>query len=233
MSAQEVIAQLKSFATPERKKINEYFFKTGKGQYSQFDQFIGVRTPQIRLISKQHRSIAFNEIDQLINSALHEVRFCGLIILINQYQAGNTKIVFDYYLQNLHAVNNWDLVDYSAPHIVGDYIFHHQDKLGLLFDLSHSENLWHKRIAIVATFFFIKQSEFNPTFTIGKTLLNDKHDLIHKAVGWMFREIYKKNNKACKVFLRKNYAQLPRTTLRYAIERMNQSERLRYLKGEF
>jgi 3-methyladenine DNA glycosylase AlkD len=234
MSAQEVITQLKSFATAERKKQNEYYFKTGAGQYSEFDQFIGVRTPQIRLIAKQYyRHINFNEIDKLINHAVHEIRYCGLIILVYQYQAGDQEAVFDYYLKNLNAVNNWDLVDYSTPHIIGDYLFKHQDKLSLLYDWTKSDDLWERRIAIVATFAFIKQGEFAPTLEIGKLLLNDKADLIHKALGWMLREIYKKDSKTCKTFLRENYAQLPRTTLRYAIERMQENERQRYLKGEF
>ena len=151
MSAQEVITQLKSFATSKRKKQNEYYFKTGPGQYSEFDQFIGVRTPQIRLIAKQYyRHISFNEIDKLINHPVHEIRYCGLIILVYQYQSGNQEVVFDYYLKNLSAVNNWDLVDYSTPHIIGDYLFKHQDKRSLLYDWAKSNSLWERRIAIVA-----------------------------------------------------------------------------------
>ena len=234
MSAQEVILQLKSFATVERKNKNEYYFKTGPGQYSEFDQFIGVRTPQIRLIAKQHyQCIAFNEIDKLINHAVHEIRYCGLIILVYQYQSGNQGAVFNYYLKNIHAVNNWDLVDYSTPHIIGDYLFKHQDKRSLLYDWAKSNSLWERRIAIVATFAFIKHTEFAPTLSISKLLLNDQEDLIHKALGWMLREIYKKDAKTCEAFLRENYAQLPRTTLRYAIERMQEDKRQRYLKGVF
>ena len=234
MSAQEVILQLKSFATVERKNKNEYYFKTGPGQYSEFDQFIGVRTPQIRLIAKQHyQCIAFNEIDKLINHAVHEIRYCGLIILVYQYQSANQEVIFNYYLKNLQAVNNWDLVDYSAPHIIGDYLFNHPDKLLLLDNWAKSDNLWERRIAIVATFAFIKHTEFAPTLSISKLLLNDQEDLIHKALGWMLREIYKKDAKTCEAFLRENYAQLPRTTLRYAIERMQEDKRQRYLKGVF
>ena len=129
--------------------------------------------------------------------------------------------------------NNWDLVDTTIPHTIGDYLFSHQNKLNILFDFAKSDNLWERRIAIVATFAFIKNSQFNPTLKIAKSLLKDSHDLIHKATGWMLREIYKKDNEVCKAFLRQNYAQLPRTTLRYAIERMREDERLHYLKGEF
>lgn len=234
MSAQEVIMQLKSFATDERKVANEWFFKTGLGQYSEHDQFIGVRAPQTRLVAKKYfKTIAFNEIDQLINHPVHEVRHCGLIILVNKYQSGNKDEIFNYYLKNIHTANNWDLVDTTIPHTIGDYIFHHEDKLNILYSYAESNNLWERRIAIVATFAFIKNNQFKPTLKIAKKLLGDSHDLIHKAIGWMLREVYKKDSEACKTFLRENYAQLPRTTLRYAIERMPEDERLRYLKGEF
>lgn len=234
MNAKKVIAQLKSFASDQRKKQNQYYFKTGAGQYAEHDQFIGVRTPQIRSIAKTHYPhLAFSEIDKLLNHAVHEVRYCGLIVLVYQYQQGNKALIFDYYLNNLHAVNNWDLVDYSTPHVLGDYAFHHPHKRAILYDLSHSNRLWEKRIAIVATLAFIKQGEFEPTLKISKTLLNDTHDLIHKAVGWMLREIYKKDTGICECFLQENYAQLPRTTLRYAIERMQEARRLRYLQGKF
>ena len=234
MSAQEIITQLKSFATKDRKKINEWFFKTGPGQYSEHDQFIGVRMPQIRLIAKKYfKEISFNKLDQLINHPTHEIRHCALIILVNKYQTGNKHEAFNYYLDNLDSVNNWDLVDTTTPHIIGDYLFHHPDKRSLLYDWTNSNNLWERRIAIVATFAFIKQGELITTLNICQLLLKDQHDLIHKAIGWMLREVYKKNSDICKTFLRENYAQLPRTTLRYAIERMQESERLRYLKGIF
>lgn len=234
MSAEKIIRTLKSFATEHRKKTNEWFFKTGKGKYSEFDKFIGVDMPQTRQVARQYfKTIGFKEIDKLINHPIHEVRHCGLIILVNQYQTGEQTDVFNYYINNLHTVNNWDLVDTTAPQIIGDYLFKHQDKLALLENWAKSESLWKRRIAIVATWTFIKQGEFVPTLKIGKLLLGDKHDLIHKAVGWMLREVYKKEADSCKIFLRKNYPQLPRTTLRYAIERMQETERLNYLKGNF
>lgn len=234
MNAKIIIKKLKSFATPERKKTNEWFFKTGKGEYSEHDKFIGIRTPQIRQVAKQYfKSLTFNEINELINHPIHEVRHCGLIILVNQYQIDNQDAVFNYYIDNIHAVNNWDLVDTTAPQIVGDYLYQHQEKLPLLFNYLHSSDLWERRIAIVATWTFIKHDEFAPTLKIAKLLLGDKHDLIHKAIGWMLREVYKKDANICKNFLRENYTQLPKTTLRYAIERMPESERLRYLKKEF
>lgn len=234
MSAQEVITQLKSFASESRQKANQYYFKTGPGEYSEFDQFIGVRTTQIRSIAKQYyRHISFNEIDLLVNHTAHEIRYCGLIILVYQYQSSRSEAVFNYYLKNLQAVNNWDLVDYSTPHIIGDYLLSHPSKHSLLLDWARSNDLWERRIAIVATFAFIKQNQFTLTLTISRLLLNDQQDLIHKAVGWMLREVYKKSPDTCKAFLRENYAQLPRTTLRYAIERMAEIERKAYLKGVF
>ena len=234
MNVDKVIQELKSFANDERKKTNEWFFKTGKGEYSEHDRFIGVRVPETRQIAKRHfKNIPFTQLDRLINHPVHEVRHCGLIILVNKYKSGNKEQAFDYYLQNIHAANNWDLVDTTIPHTIGDYIFNHQDKLKILFDYAKSENLWKRRIAIVATFAFIKNNQFDPTLKISKTLLKDSHDLIHKAIGWMLREVYKKNTEVCKAFLRENYAQLPRTTLRYAIERIQEDERQIYLKGKF
>ncbi|MDB3869898.1 DNA alkylation repair protein [Candidatus Thioglobus sp.] len=234
MSAKEVIVQLQSFANFERKKINERFFKSGPGQYSEHDQFIGVRVPQIRLIAKQHfKRIEFSEIDQLIIHPIHEVRFCALIILMNLYQTNNQEIVFSYYLENISSVNNWDLVDTTVPAIIGDYLLNHSTKTALLFKWAASDDLWKRRIAIVATFAFIRQNQFKLTLSISKILLKDKEDLIHKAVGWMLREVYKKDLNICTVFLRENYAQLPRTTLRYAIERMPEIDRKAYLKGTF
>ena len=234
MNAEIIIKTLESFATPERKKTNEWFFKTGKGEYSEFDEFMGVRMPQIRQVVKQYFNvIGFDEITSLINHPIHEVRHCGLIILVDQYQADNQDTVFNYYIDNIHAVNNWDLVDTTTPQIIGDYLYQYQEKLPLLFNYAHSSDLWERRIAIVATWTFIKRDKFAPTLKIAQLLLGDKHDLIHKAIGWMLREVYKKDGDICKTFLRENYAQLSRTTLRYAIEHMLESERLRYLKREF
>lgn len=234
MTAQTMLDELKTYASSQRKTTNEHFFKTGEGEYSQHDIFIGVCMPDIRKIAKKYyHNTDFDEISKLLNNKIHEVRHLGLILLVNKYQAGDKEKVFKYYLENTHAVNNWDLVDTSTPQILGDYVFLHQDKLDVLYQYAKSENLWLKRMAIVATFSLIKQSEFSPTLNIAKALLHDKHDLIHKAVGWMLREVYKKNANTAEQFLKQNYAQLPRTTLRYAIERMNEHKRQAYLRGDF
>ncbi len=234
MIAKEVINALKTLATEERRKVNEWFFKTGKGEYGYGDIFLGVTAPDIRRIAKKFsQEISLQELTELIRNPIHEVRLCALIILVNKYKKENSDKIYQYYMDHLTAINNWDLVDSSAPYIVGDYLYKHPEKSKILIDFSHSENLWVRRISIVSTFTFIKNNEFNTTLEIAKLLLNDNHDLIHKAVGWMLREIYKRDEILIKQFLRQNYAQIPRTTLRYAIERMDKEERLLYLKGNF
>lgn len=234
MSASQIIHQLQSLATDPQRKSNEYFFKMGKGQYAEFDQFIGVRAPQLRAIAQRYfKTLPLSEIDALLQHSTHEIRHCGLIILVKKYQASERKSVFDYYVAHLSAVNNWDLVDNSAPHIIGDYLQQNPQHLPLLFDYARTENLWQKRIAIVATFAFIKQNSFDTTLDIALILLNDKHDLIHKAIGWMLREIYKKDANVAEQFLQTHYKNLPRTTLRYAIEWMPTPQRKRYLQGIF
>ena len=234
MIAKEVINALKTLATEERRKVNEWFFKTGKGEYGYGDIFLGVTMPDIRRIAKKFsQEISLQELTELIRNPIHEVRLCALIILVNKYKKENSDKIYQYYMDHLTAINNWDLVDSSAPYIVGDYLYKHPEKSKILIDFSHSENLWVRRISIVSTFTFIKNNEFNTTLEIAKLLLNDNHDLIHKALGWMLREIYKRDERIIKQFLRQNYAQIPRTTLRYAIERMDKEERLLYLKGNF
>ena len=234
MIAKEVINELKILATEDRRKSNEWFFKTNKGEYGYGDIFLGVRMPDIRKVAKKFSpKIALKELTELIQSPIHEVRLCALIILVNQYKKGNFSKIFEYYIRQISFINNWDLVDSSAPYIVGDYLYNNPDERSILFEFVHSENLWVRRISIVSTFTLIKNNQFNETLQIAKILLNDKHDLIHKAVGWMLREVYKRDQDLIRTFLKQNYAQLPRTTLRYAIERMDEVERLLFLKGYF
>ena len=234
MISKEVVNALKLVATEERRKVNEWFFKTGKGEYGYGDIFLGVTAPDIRRIAKKfNQEIFLQELTKLIRNPIHEVRLCALIILVNKYNKEEPDRIYHYYLKHLNSVNNWDLVDASAPHIIGDYLYKNPEKSKILFEFSSSENLWVRRIGIVSTFAFIKNNEFNKTLEIAKLLLNDHHDLIHKAMGWMLREIYKRDEGLIKRFLRQNYAQIPRTTLRYAIERMDKEERLLYLKGNF
>lgn len=234
MIAKEVINELKILATEDRRKSNEWFFKTNKGEYGYGDIFLGVRMPDIRKVAKKFSpKITLKELTELIQSPIHEVRLCALIILVNQYKKGNFSKIFEYYIRQISFINNWDLVDSSAPYIVGDYLYNNPDERLILFEFVYSENLWVRRISIVSTFTLIKNNQFNETLQIAKILLNDKHDLIHKAVGWMLREVYKRDQDLIRTFLKQNYAQLPRTTLRYAIERMDEVERLLFLKGYF
>jgi len=234
MIAKEVINELKILATEDRRKSNEWFFKTNKGEYGYGDIFLGVRMPDIRKVAKKFSpKITLKELTELIQSPIHEVRLCALIILVNQYKKGNFSKIFEYYIRQINFINNWDLVDSSAPYIIGDYLYNNPNERSILFEFVHSENLWVRRISIVSTFTLIKNNQFNETLQIAKILLNDKHDLIHKAVGWMLREVYKRDQDLIRTFLKQNYAQLPRTTLRYAIERMDEVERLLFLKGYF
>ena len=234
MIAKEVVNALKLVATEERRKVNEWFFKTGKGEYGYGDIFLGVTMPNIRRIAKKFsQEIFLQELTKLIQSPIHEVRLCALIILVNKYNKEEPDRIYHYYLKHLNSINNWDLVDSSAPYIVGDYLYNNQEQSKILLEFSQSENLWVRRISIVSTFAFIKNNEFNKTLEIAKLLLNDDQDLIHKAVGWMLREIYKRDKLIIERFLRQNYALIPRTTLRYAIERMDKEERFLYLKGNF
>lgn len=227
--------QLKSVSSPERAKINAQFFKTSKGQYGEGDVFIGVTVPQQRIIVKNNLNASFNDIQNLISSKIHEHRLTGLLILVEKYNlakksnnSAEMKKIFEFYLKNSKSVNNWDLVDCSAPYIVGDYLLS-KDR-DILYKLAKSNNLWEKRIAIIATFTFIKNNEFKDTLKISEILMKDEHDLIHKAVGWMLRELGKKDQKTEEDFLKKHYKRMPRTMLRYAIERFDKGKRAVYMK---
>jgi len=220
---------LKKLSNPEKAKILQGFFKTGKGQYGEGDIFLGITVPQSRSIAKKYSSLELNKTQQLLNSKIHEERLIALFILIENYP-NNQKEIFNFYLSKTKQINNWDLVDLSAPKIVGKFL---KDKpREILYELAKSKNLWEKRIAIVSTYTFIRDNDFEDTFKISEILLNDKHDLIHKAVGWMLREIGKRNQEILETFLKQNYNRLPRTTLRYAIERFEETKRKDYVKGE-
>jgi 3-methyladenine DNA glycosylase AlkD len=223
--------ELEEVADSERAKTLQRFFKTGKGKYGEGDIFIGIKLPDQKNIVKKYKDLSLDEIQELLNSEIHEHRSIALSILNDKYkESDNKKELVDFYLANTKKINNWDLVDGSAPKIIGDFLL--DKKRNILYKLAQSENLWEKRIAIVSTFTFIRNKEFEDTLAISKILLNDKHDLIHKAVGWMLREVGKRNVDVLKKFLKDNYKNLPRTTLRYAIEKFEEEERKRWLKGE-
>ena len=227
-------AQLATAANPERAKVSVRFFKTGKGEYGEGDQFLGVTVPAQRKIALRNRHLQFADVTKLLASKLHEHRFVALEILVAQFEAGTAKQqaeIYRFYLANTARVNNWDLVDTSAPYIVGAYLLTRPRTV--LRKLAKSKNMWERRIAIVATFAFIRAGQTEDTFAIAQTLLIDEHDLIHKAVGWALREAGKNNPDLLLAFLGEHYERLPRTVLRYAIERFSAAERKQFLAGNF
>jgi 3-methyladenine DNA glycosylase AlkD len=234
ITATIIKSELLKHQRPEKAKFHLRFFKTGKGEYGEGDQFLGVSMPNQRKVAKKyHKEISLKEITDLLKSKIHEHRMTGLLFLVYKYEKSNEKereILFNFYIKNLNAINNWDLVDVTTPNIVGNWLID-KDK-DILYTFARSSNLWKRRIAILATFRFIKHNKFDDTLKIAKILLNDKHDLIHKAVGWMLREIGKRDQVLLETFLHKHYKEMPRTMLRYAIERFEESKRKMYLKGQ-
>ena len=208
------------------------FFKTGPGQYGEGDRFLGLRVPALRRLARTYRSLPASDALVLLQSEWHEERLLGLLLLVGLYkrgQATDRQAIYDAYLGHTRHINNWDLVDASAEHIVGPHVS--LDNLDVLDRLARSPDLWERRIAMISTFHWIKLGEFAPALRIANQLVNDRHDLIHKAVGWMLREIGKRDRAAEERFLRKHYRTMPRTALRYAIEHFPESQRRRYLDG--
>jgi len=220
--------ELKNKANPKRAKITQRFFKTGPGEYGEGDVFLGIVAPEIRKLVKKYSDLKIKEIIRLLHSKIHEERLTALLIMVKKFQIEkNKEKIYNLYLKNTKYINNWDLVDLSANKIVGDYLL---DKpKSILYKLAKSKSIWERRISIIATFNFIKNNEFEETLKIAKILLNDKHDLIHKAVGWMLREIGKRDLKIEEEFLKKYYPKMPRTMLRYAIEKFPEKKRKQYL----
>jgi 3-methyladenine DNA glycosylase AlkD len=223
---------LKEVADPVKAAFFPRFFKSGPGQYGEGDIFIGVTVPQNRIVAKKFIDLPLKDVEQLLKSPLHECRLCALLILGMQFkksdESGRKKIV-DVYLKNTKYVNNWDLVDGSAQYILGPWL--DGKDASVLDTLAVSGNLWEERIAIVSTFYFIRKGELGHTFRIAKLLMHHEHDLIHKAVGWMLREAGKKDLAALEAFLQKHYKTMPRTMLRYAIEKFEKDRYQAYLKG--
>lgn len=208
------------------------FFKTGPGEYGEGDRFLGVRVPAVRRLARDFRGMALEELDTLLQSEWHEARLMALVLLARTYDRGDEAVrqrVFDIYLARLAFVNNWDLVDASAPHIVGRHLQGRQR--GELTRLARSARVWDRRVAIVATFWFIRNGELAETLGLAEALLGDPHDLIHKAVGWMLREVGKRDEAVLEGFLARHYRRMPRTMLRYAIERLPPDRRRAYLDG--
>jgi len=230
-----VLQDLKAKSSSQRKKTNKWFFKTGKGQYGEGDIFIGVSVPDVRSVAKKYfKEISLISIGKILKSKIHEERLLALEMLIMKYEKVGGKEqreIFKFYLNNLKYVNNWDLVDTSASYIVGDYLYNFENKnFMLLKKLANSKNLWEKRVAIVACYYFIKQKSSKEILEIAEIVKGDKHDLLQKALGWMLRETYKNVDEGVvRNFLKENIKTLPRTTLRYAIEKMDLLERKKWL----
>lgn len=272
--------ELRSIANPEKAKLLQRFFKTGKGEYAEGDLFLGIMVPQSREIAKKYSGLDLRQLKELIASKFHEERLIALFILINKYKTTNhKKIIFHFYLKNMKYINNWDLVDLSAPGIVGEHLYainsrltHSLDNslepsgntsiknkyksfssagryplkdlketlkklsreesraIDVLFCLANSKSIWERRIAVLATFQFVKYRRFGESLMLAEMLLNDQHDLIHKAVGWMLREVGKRDVDTEIEFLDKYSSKMPRTMLRYAIERFPEKLRMAYLK---
>jgi len=220
--------ELKNKADPKRAKITQRFFKTSPGEYGEGDVFLGIAVPEIRKLVKKYSDLKIKEIIRLLHSKIHEERLTALLIMVNKFQIKeNKEKIYDLYLKNTKYINNWDLVDLSADKIIGDYLLNKSKSI--LYKLAKSKSIWERRISIIATFNFIKNNEFEETLKIAKILLNDEHDLIHKAVGWMLREVGKRDLKTEERFLKKYCKKMPRTMLRYAIEKFPEKKRKQYL----
>lgn len=229
-TAKALQAELRRIAKPEVAKTLAWFFKTGPGEYGEGDRFLGVKVPDTRRVARRFRELPLAEIGRLLDSPMHEDRLAGLVVLVGQFERGDEdtqKRIYDFYLARTARINNWDLVDVSAPQIVGGWLAARSRKP--LLKLARSQSLWERRISIVATLQFIRRQDFADTLTIAEMLLKDRHDLIHKATGWMLREAGKRDEAVLKGFLDAFAAQMPRTMLRYAIERLSEKDRLHYM----
>ncbi len=224
-------------SSPEKAKASAWFFKTGKGQYGEGDVFLGVTMPELRKIAKKYVDLPIQSVERLLQSKEHEFRMTALVILVNKYKKADESLrrqIYELYLNNTDWINNWDLVDVSAEHIVGPWLENRNDKMKVLRGLAVSKSIWERRIAMLSTFNYIKNGDSKEALEVARLLIGDNHDLIQKAVGWMLREVGKRCS--CQIeeeFLQKNYKMISRTTLRYAIEHFPEAMRKQYLAGEF
>jgi len=231
MTAEDIHKELEVLSTPEKKEYLPYFFKTGKGQYGEGDKFLGVVVPDTRKVAKKNKDIPYGEVTKLLDSPYHECRLCGLLILVERFKKAkedDRKEIYEFYLSKTFRINNWDLVDLTAKDIVGEYLVD-KDRT-VLYKLAESTLLWDQRIAVIATFAFIRRNDLKDILALSEKLLGHEHDLMHKAIGWMLREAGKKDKTALIGFLDKYYKDMPRTMLRYSIEKMNPDERAYYMK---
>ncbi len=233
MKFKDIAKEIDKYRNKEKAVVLSGFFKTGEGQYGQGDKFLGLIMPIQREIAKRFSMLNFSCIKQLLKSEYHDCRMIGLLILTYKYEKGDDKLrqkIYRFYLKNLKAVNNWDLVDLTVPNIVGRYLWERGGDRAVLYKLVNSKKLWERRIAILATFYFLKNKDFKDALKLAKMLLQDKEDLIHKATGWMLREIGKRNLTELIKFLDKHALVMPRTMLRYSLEKLPEKQRLYYMK---
>ena len=233
MSLAKLKKEILEKSSKEKSKIYAKFFKTGKGEYGEGDIFLGLTVPEQRILARKYTNLVLDDVKKLLESKYHEHRLMGLFILVYKYERSNEKEkagIKDFYLENKHRGNNWDLVDCIADKILGKHLIDKDKKV--LYELAKSESIWDRRIAIISTFEFIKNGKFEDTLKISKILLKDEHDLIHKAVGWMLREIGKRDLETLEKFLKRHYKKMPRTMLRYAIEKFPEIKRKKYLAGK-
>ena len=233
MIAPKIQKRLRQFATREKARVLQGFFKTGPGEYGEGDIFLGIVVPDIRRVAKEFQDTPLEEIKKILASQYHEERLLALLMLVHQFAKGDEalkKRIYGLYLKSTRYINNWDLVDLSAPNIVGTYLLDKSRKP--LYAFAKSNDLWKRRIAILSTAAFIRQNDFDDTLRISESLLKDDHDLLHKAVGWMLREVGKRDLRAEERFLKQHYKKMPRTMLRYAIERFPEGKRRNYLDGK-
>lgn len=233
-TSEQIIAALRQIGTPEKAAHLSKFFKTGKGEYGEGDCFLGIPVPETRRVAKAHVDTSFEDLHILLESPWHEVRLCALLILVERFKRKKTseeerEEIYHFYLKHTKRCNNWDLVDLSCPTIVGGYLLNHTDR-STLYRLAEGPLLWEQRIAMVSTYTFIYNRQFDDAIRLAKHFMTHQHDLMHKAVGWMLREIGKRERPVLSAFLEEYASRLPRTALRYAIEHYPEEERKRYLK---
>ena len=222
-----ILHSLRQHIDAEKAIVLPRFFKTGEGEYGEGDKFLGITVPHIRLVARQYGHAPLEVVNRLLDSEWHECRMCALLILVMQYKKAteeDKQAIFNLYLSRTERINNWDLVDLSAPGIVGEHLYPCTDR-SILYRLAESPLLWNRRIAMVSTLTFIRRGDFNDTFALADKLVTSRHDLMQKAVGWMLREMGKRNIALLRIFLDKHAATMPRTMLRYAIEKMDSAER--------
>jgi 3-methyladenine DNA glycosylase AlkD len=228
----EIRKEIRSKADPQKAKVLQGFFKTGKGEYGEGDIFLGLVVPESRKIASMFKEMSLNDIEVLLQSKIHEERLIALLILVQKFEKEekSQKDIYNFYLNSTKYINNWDLVDLSAEKIIGPYLLNRSKSV--LYKLAKSKNIWERRISVLTTFHFIKNNNFDDTLKVAAILIKDNHDLIHKAVGWMLREVGKRDLNVEEEFLKLNYKKMPRTILRYAIEKFPENKRKAYLSGK-